>query len=584
MESKPYVVLIGDSDDPDLVGGKGASLTRMLKLKLNVPPGLTITTEAWRAWRLGVLTLEELYADHVKPVLKSVFPNLGHGDYVSVRSGAAVSMPGMMETLLWAGSRKSRHYVKYLSSYVKAIGLDESVVDGIVDKYLLQNGTFLVSNIYNASELAQELEDYAGLSNDGTKEEWIDSQLIQSIKVVFESWDSPKAKTYRETMGLSDDAGTACTIQRMVDASAGLSGVMLTRGDIEWIAGEQGDAVVDGKRQTRDGLALSLRYPAVHQALIKIGNILERAYHDAMDVEFTYDGEKLYILQCRPVKRTPIERMRIVMDLYEAGLVSPDAVLNTPTVDDSVTLVEPTSDTHPLAKGIAINGKLLTGKARLGDDGCDKSTIAIRYITTTNDLDLMQKCGAVVSLTGGPTCHAALVARELHTTAVVGADGYFGTDDDNRMRWSSYDEDWKIYDGDLITITPDGRIYPGAVELETKVVPGETSAQLDALKRSLLEQIEAGQLDRTKAKIDIKPKRVRKPKPVVEENADQGEMTKATLDDNYIISTSAEFDALVAKTKPISKDDLEKVKKALYQEYTKKSIKKQLEVLEEIPF
>lgn len=494
MKNTPpnYVVKIGESDDPLLVGGKGASLSRMTNLGLAVPIGLTITTNAWRAWRSGTLDIDTLYAKHVKKQLYEVLPGLGTDSFVSVRSGAPVSMPGMMDTLLWVGApRGTDQYLHYLTSFVKASGLDETVVEDIIDRHLLKNNTFSLSQIYNPANLCAELEAYAGINPDSGKTN-VDEQIRSSMEIVFKSWDSDKAQAYREIKNIPDDIGTACTIQAMVSARYGFSGVMLTRGEIEWVSRKQGDAVVDGKSITRKAFSLKTNYAHVYKELKQIGDLLEREYQDAMDIEFTYDGSKLFILQCRPVKRTPIEAMRLAVELYKDKVVPPEYVLNTPVVDDSESIDEVEEGAELIAQGVPINGKRLDGILRIRSyKRMGKKSIALRPITTTEDIDMMSRCGAVLTILGGPTCHAALVAREIGSTAVTGVGGEIVTNPNGRKQWIVYDKDHSkhiVQEGNRITILPDGRVYAGNIKTQTKVVEGEWSRELRRLQSKLAKQ------------------------------------------------------------------------------------------------
>lgn len=474
-----YIVEIGESDDPQLVGGKGASLTKMIKAGLVVPRGFTITIPAWKAWKSGELPLKRMCDEYIYPVVDKMFPRLGDTETVSVRSGAAQSMPGMMETILHVGANDLRRQQAYLMSFIKARDMDMSVVDSIVDKYLIKSRTFFVSSI-ESEDLVAELSSYAGVP----PYESAKNQIKRAVELVFESWNSAKAKSYRKIKGISNSLGTACTIQKMVDARYGFSGVMLTRGEIDWMTGVQGDVIVDGSIHTMHRSQMSSNFSSRYGELVRAGALLESIYHDAMDVEFTYDGQALNYLQCRPAKRSSIDAMRIAVELHMAGIYSNEQVMAVPVVDDSKKTYKVTGGGKKIGKGTPINGKTVSGKAhidpirKVGPDD-----IVFREITTTSDIDLMTTCRAVVTLVGGPTCHAALVASELNTTVFVGVSGVLSRKDGRNLWMRS---NYEVYDGDEITILQDGSIYPGDVNVSEVSTPGEWSGRLTTLQESIL--------------------------------------------------------------------------------------------------
>ena len=446
-----YCYRIGDCVDRELVGGKGSSLSIMKRMGLNVPPGVTLTTDAFRAWKAGKISIEQLYRKHVAPLLKLEVPRLGRGQSVSVRSGAASSMPGMMETVLNLGARDERHKLAYVMSYIKAAGerLDEA--NDVIDAALLKHGTFLLEKI-DSPELMVRLTDIAGVGVQGTAR----SNLLSAIELVFKSWDNPKAVDYRQRIGVAEDKGTACTIQLMVDGLKGFSGVMLTRGDqyfngpqIDWIPNAQGDSVVDGALPTLDAGVLSERYPDVFNELVEVAMSVEAQYHDAMDIEFTYDGKELYILQARSMKRTPLDAMTIALNLWRDKIIDKPQVMAVPLADDEYDDV--TCEAEPIGSGYPISGKLLMGRVHYYEgDPIESDHILLREITTTNDIAAMTQALATITTTGGPTCHAALVARELGLTAIIGTG------------------DILLRNNADITITPDGNIYRGVVEMKVE--------------------------------------------------------------------------------------------------------------------
>ncbi len=477
-----YVFVIGECEDRSLVGGKGSSLSIMKNLGLNVPPGLTITTSAWRAWKEGRIKIKTLYANHIKPILSETIPGIGVSESVSVRSGAAQSMPGMMETILNLGAKSSVQRVAYINSYIKANGMDTELSDKIVEESLIKSGKFFVDDsLIGLETLVSELSDYAGPGVKGT----IDNRIMAAIRIVFESWDSEKATIYRERSGIPHDLGTACTIQKMVNGFDGLSGVMLTRGDhgraqIDWLPNAQGDSIVDGSRAPFNASQLRDRRPLTYRQLVNVGAALESAYRDAVDVEFTEESDCLFVLQCRTQKRSAVDAMRIACELHQDGIYSDDQLLAVPVVDDSVEMVT-VNNAKPIAHGTPVSGRLITGVVNIEQEKFQPGQICIRRMTTTDDIELMLQASAVLTVAGGPTCHAALVARELNIPAVVGVGGVIQAvrlkkGGDYQNVWGL--ADYRLADGDVVTITPDGSIYFGEAALETVRVAGEWGAVL----------------------------------------------------------------------------------------------------------
>ena len=487
---KRYVYRIGESTDPQIVGGKGASLSVMRQLGLRVPPGLTLSTEAWRAWKAGEVRIGTLLKDHVGPLLKELFPEFGHGQAVSVRSGAAQSMPGMMDTVLNVGAQDYLGRLAYLTSLMRASGQDMSAVDEIIAKYLVERQAFFLTADNVSTKLVKQIEPLAGEGAQGT----LAFQLAWAIKLVFESWDSEKARLYRQVAHIPEDAGTACTIQLMVNGLEGYTGVMLTRGlengypQIDWLPHALGSDVVDGTHPTYSVDQFREMHSADFRTLLKAGQQLEKVYHDAMDLEFTHDDDELYILQCRVAKRTPAEEMRLAVQLYDEGIISADRVLATKMVDDSREVVK--VDGHALlALGHIIAPKLVTGRLNIKPNEFKPGMIALRYMTTTDDLDVMLKSSAVLTIQGGPTCHASLVAHEFNLTTVVGVGGVFdhhrfapGKPIEYAWYTSPESESHWVVEGEPVTVLPDGRVYLGEVEPQVERQPGQWSAKLKTLK------------------------------------------------------------------------------------------------------
>lgn len=471
---------IGEETDPLLIGGKAASLSRMQALGLPVPPGIVIGIRAWELWKAEAVTVEEIWRQAKRRLVQADPDWETHT--VSVRSGAPVSMPGMMDTILHVGRSDSAALrMKLAVSYTKAMGA--ALIEDELDEFLVYNGVFFVSDLDNSDNvygIDNWLEKFPvpGMNEYGTVED-LDALMQNCILQVFRSWDSPRAIDYRKAKGIPDDLGTAVTIQRMVDARYGGSGVMLTRGDedgptIQWVERLQGDAVVDGSSHVQNLTAFRRWHKAHYDQLIEAGRLLESTYRDAMDVEFTFDNDQLYFLQCRPAKRTPQEAMRIAVQLYDDHVIEKEELAAVPRVPYDYVSVEVHGGEY-IGQGSIIHPKLVTAPFVVSRSSPDR--ILWTSEMSTDLITAMRNSLATITKNGGVTCHAALVARELGLTCVVGAG--FG------LRTGSSLHSFRIgsayEDSDPITILPDGRIFAGEVTVEETRQPTEWASRYDGL-------------------------------------------------------------------------------------------------------
>lgn len=469
---------IGEEADPLLVGGKASSLTRMIRLGMNVPPGIVIGIRAWELWKAGALSIDRIWRD-ARKALDEIVPDWPERT-VSVRSGAPVSMPGMMDTILHAGEPKSgAARMRLAVSYAKAMGFDN--IDKELDDLLVYNSCFFVSDLGRLDYLSgidSWLEKFPvkGMSEYGEVED-VDKLMKACIEQVFRSWDSPRAIAYRQVKGIPDDLGTSVTIQLMVDASSGGSGVMLTRGDeggptIQWVEGLQGDAVVDGSATVMNIYHLRRRYPEVARELVESGKQLEQAYGDAMDIEFTFTGKELFFLQCRPMKRTPQEAMRIAVQLYDDHVIEKKELARVPRVPYDIVTTEVEGGTL-VGQGSIINPRRITAPWSM-EGGADR--IFWSSAMSTDLVEAMSHSLATITRTGGTTCHAALVARELGLTCVVGAGFEIGLARGGRLMMGN-----ALSDRDPVTILEDGRIYSGDVTVKETRTPTGWASRYDGL-------------------------------------------------------------------------------------------------------
>jgi pyruvate, orthophosphate dikinase len=396
-----------EADIVQRIGGKGLSLWLMTtKLALPVPPGFTIEA--------GVAHVDP---DHLRGAVAELETRTGQklGDphaplFLSVRSGAQVSMPGMMDTIL-------------------NVGLTPAVMAGLKDQRFAADSL----SVFRAGfdEAVPDHENYDDAY----------AVLEASVAAVFASWNSPRAQSYREREGISADLGTAVTVQAMVfgnaDDQSG-TGVAFSRnpstGDAmptgDWLPCAQGEAVVAGTHNTQDLAALAVLHPNAHSELLDAMTRLESHYRDMVDVEFTIERGKLWILQARRGKRSPAAAARIAVDLAGKGLLTKQEALGivpSGVLDGSIRLTRRSGDALPIANGLGVSPGLVTGLVALNCDTAidmvdeGKDVILVRRETSPEDVHGMGVAVGILTATGGAVSHAALVAREWCISAVCGA-------------------------------------------------------------------------------------------------------------------------------------------------------------------
>jgi pyruvate,orthophosphate dikinase len=450
-----------DAPGPDraLLGGKGAGLVEMVALELPVPPGFVICTECGREY-LGLGRLPEGLADEVQKRMAALeqASGRGFGDasspmLVSVRSGAPVSMPGMMDTVLNVGLTAAGVETLALQTGDEsfAVGCWERLLDGfativrgvrraVVEDAFMElppTGDPVIAARARCEALLVLIERESGSPFPDPH-----GQLVEAIEAVFASWDSARAKAYRAHKGIPDDLGTAVVVQLMVFGNRGAdsgSGVAFTRdpstgasgayGDFLFTA--QGEDVVSGEHDTLPLSALGARLPAVGEQLRAVFDILERDARDLCDVEFTVEQGRLWVLQTRPGQRSGRAAVRIATALVDEGLIDVDEAL--PRVSDeqleaaqAPVFADAPADDSVLARGLAASPGAAIGKAaldperacRLRDAGED--VILVRPTTSPADLPGVIASVGVVTGRGGRTSHAAVVARGMGRPAVCG--------------------------------------------------------------------------------------------------------------------------------------------------------------------
>ncbi len=458
----------GSAADRDLLGGKGANLAEMCRLGLPVPPGFTIGTSVCGQYYESGKALSDEVREEIRAAVKRLEQvtgkKLGGADnplLVSVRSGAAVSMPGMMDTILnlgltdettqglakRSGNRRfaldaRRRFIQMFANVVE--GLDIHPFENMLDREQIEQGVESDSELDEAAlERVTDafLSLYEKLAGHAFPQDPYD-QLERAVSAVFGSWMTPRAIEYRKINRIENLIGTAVNVQSMVFGNLGPSsgtGVCFTRDPStgenvfygEYLMNAQGEDVVAGIRTPQDLAGLESEKPAVYEQLCSLRDTLERHYRDMQDIEFTIEDEQLYLLQTRTGQRTARAALKIAVDMANDGLVSKaDAVSRVrPEQLDSLLhpQFDPKADKSVLTRGLpaspgAVSGSVVftaeDAKARAAEG--DK-VILVRNETSPEDVGGMHAAQGILTATGGMTSHAAVVARGMGRCCVAGA-------------------------------------------------------------------------------------------------------------------------------------------------------------------
>jgi pyruvate,orthophosphate dikinase len=502
-----------DFDEPvnggrELLGGKGIGLAEMTQLGVPVPAGFTITTDACRAYlREGGLPtgLEEEIADHIARLEARAGKRFGDTDdplLVSVRSGAAVSMPGMMDSILnlglndgalagLVGATGNARFAR--DSYRRLIQMYGEVVDGIDGDRFEQALADLKRERgaqqdvdLSADDLASLLEMFRAIYRLETSNDFPQDprkQLRRAVVAVFESWKNPRAQVYRRTYNIPDDIGTAVNVVQMVFGNKGdrsATGVCFTRdpstGETglygEYLVNAQGEDVVSGVRTPQPIEEMRERLPEAVERLIETMTRLEQHYRDMQDIEFTVEEDKLYVLQTRSAKRTAAAALKAAVDMTTEGLISrEDAIarIDPGQLDQLLhPMIDPTAEIEVAARGLnaspgaACGAVVLDANTAAERGKAGESVILVRWETTPDDIHGLIHSKGVLTAHGGMTSHAAVVARGMGKPCVAGCDGLEIDTDARTLRIGGHD----LREGDTITIDGGtGRVIIGEVKL-----------------------------------------------------------------------------------------------------------------------
>ncbi len=513
----------------NILGGKGANLSEMGRLGLPVPAGFTISTEACDLFYKNKKKLNLKILQGIKKEIKNIekesgkkFGDLTNPLLVSVRSGARVSMPGMMDTILNLGlndktvlalAKKTSNmrfakdsYRRFIQMYSNVVmGIENYNFDELIDNYKLTKGVLLDTEL--------EAEDWDGLISDFKKvikekakknfPQDVNEQLIEAISAVFLSWESKRAKVYRKLNQIPSDWGTAVNVQSMVFGNMGddcATGVVFTRNPSngkkqiygEYLINAQGEDVVAGTRTPQyitnkskkesgsKQSSMEELMPKVFNQLIKILNILEKHYKDMQDVEFTVENQKLWILQTRSGKRTAKSAVKIAVDMEKEKLISKKQSVLSIEPNSLDTLLHPTIDEESkievIAKGLPASPGAASGKVVFSSDeaerlnGMMQDTILVRIETSPEDIHGMHAAKGILTSRGGMTSHAAVVARGMGRSCVSGS-SEIEIDYENKLFKT---KNFTVKEGDIITIDGStGRIILGEVKTIKPEISGD---------------------------------------------------------------------------------------------------------------
>jgi pyruvate, orthophosphate dikinase len=454
----------------ELLGGKGIGLAEMTQLGVPVPAGFTITTDACRAYMRNGQQLPDGLAPEIDQHLDALEQTTGKrfGDsadplLVSVRSGAAVSMPGMMDTILNLGlnddaveglARSTDNPRFAYDSYRRLIQMYGEVVEGI-DAHRFESALSELKDDRGAQqdvELdANDLRELVGTYKQIYQEETgspfpqdAREQLARSVKAVFESWDTPRAQVYRRAHRIADDLGTAVNVVQMVFGNKGAAsgtGVAFTRDPStgesglfgEFLADAQGEDVVAGIRTPEPIEAMQKVLPEAFEQLLETMRRLEEHYHDMQDIEFTVEDGRLYLLQTRSAKRTAAAALKAAVSMTEEGLISREeavARIDPGQLDQLLhPRIDPSAELDVAAQGLNASPGAASGKIVLDADLAEErglageSVILVRWETTPDDIHGLIQASGILTAHGGMTSHAAVVARGMGKPCVAGCEG-----------------------------------------------------------------------------------------------------------------------------------------------------------------
>lgn len=499
----------GNADQRNLLGGKGANLAEMTRIGLPVPQGFTVSTEACLEYlKQGELTeemVQQIYSrmEDLNQISGKRFGDPVNPLLVSVRSGARISMPGMMDTILNLGlndqtveavAKKTgnerfawdsyRRFIQMFADVVQEIDKNkfEAVLDEIKDREGYKDDTQLTRD-----NLMEVVDRYKAIVKEETGKDFpVDpaEQLMMAVEAVFKSWNNPRAFVYRDLNDIPHDYGTAVNVQSMVFGNMGNdsgTGVAFTRNPAtgerklygEYLINAQGEDVVAGIRTPEEINRLKEDMPEIYEQFAETARTLEKHYKDMQDMEFTIDTGRLYMLQTRNGKRTAPAALKIATDMVDEGLITKEEALLRLEAGSLDQLLHPTFDPEAIkageviAKGLAASpgagmGKVyFTAEAAKNAASNGEDVILVRKETSPEDIEGMFASKGILTSRGGMTSHAAVVARGMGTCCVAGVEEIVVDEDAKK-----FTVDGKVYnEGDYISLDGStGTVYAGAIK------------------------------------------------------------------------------------------------------------------------
>ena len=513
-----YLFREGNADMRNLLGGKGANLAEMTNLGLPIPPGFTVTTEACTDYYNHGRSISEEIQTQIFDALALLEEKLGKkfGDtenplLVSVRSGARASMPGMMDTILNLGltdisvegfAKRTgnprfaydsyRRFIQMFSDVVMEVpkSLFERVIDEIKEDRKVHFDTELT-----AEDLKEVIRRFKEIYKEKMGEEFPQEprvQVMEAVKAVFRSWDNERAIVYRRMNDIPGDWGTAVNVQSMVFGNMGNTsgtGVAFTRNPStgakgiygEYLINAQGEDVVAGIRTPQPITRLEEDLPECYEEFLKIANRLEEHYRDMQDMEFTIEDGKLYFLQTRNGKRTAQAALQIACDLVDEGMITPQEAVSRIEAKSLDQLLHPAFDPDALKKGTVMGqalpaspgaaaGKIyFTAEEAKEAHEVGERVILVRLETSPEDIEGMHAAEGILTVRGGMTSHAAVVARGMGTACISGCGDI--VIDEKKKQFTLGGKTY--FEGDYISLDGStGKIYDGDIQTQEASISG----------------------------------------------------------------------------------------------------------------
>ena len=513
-----YLFREGNADMRNLLGGKGANLAEMTNLGLPIPPGFTVTTEACTDYYNHGRSISEEIQIQIFDALALLEEKLGKkfGDtenplLVSVRSGARASMPGMMDTILNLGltdisvegfAKRTgnprfaydsyRRFIQMFSDVVMEVpkSLFERVIDEIKEDRKVHFDTELT-----AEDLKEVIRRFKEIYKEKMGEEFPQEprvQLMEAVKAVFRSWDNERAIVYRRMNDIPGDWGTAVNVQSMVFGNMGNTsgtGVAFTRNPStgakgiygEYLINAQGEDVVAGIRTPQPITRMEEDLPECYEEFLKIANRLEEHYRDMQDMEFTIEDGKLYFLQTRNGKRTAQAALQIACDLVDEGMITPQEAVSRIEAKSLDQLLHPAFDPDALKKGTVMGqalpaspgaaaGKIyFTAEEAKEAHETGERVILVRLETSPEDIEGMHAAEGILTVRGGMTSHAAVVARGMGTACISGCGDI--VIDEKKKQFTLGGKTY--FEGDYISLDGStGKIYDGDIQTQEASISG----------------------------------------------------------------------------------------------------------------